>query len=416
MKTMLISFVVVELALAGAAYFVVQNTAEPIPEVRTAKVQRGDLSHTISAKGTVKLDQVEVGAQVTGLIASFGADPTDPSKTLDCGSPVRNGMVLAQIDPTIYQAQVDYADASLLKAKANLLQCRARLGQTEQEWKRAEGLRRVSAIADTDFDLAVTNFRMAEANVAVWEAAVQESEATLRINKTNLGYTTIKSPCDGVILDRRVNVGQTVVAAFNAPGLFLIAKNSRQMQIWASVDESDIGCIHSGQPVRFTINACLDRSFEGKVAQVRMNPAKQQDAIMYTVVVAADHFDSVLPEMSASLQFEIERHRNVLLIANDALESPTSQEIQTTALIDAFGQPAGEKTLSQADPTRTRRAAKLWRERKVNRHLLVKDGGLVRPVEVQLGASNGLLTEILGSNVREGMEVVLGEVCMKDGR
>lgn len=418
MKTILASVVVFALALGGAAYYAAHHaapeTAEPASEIRTAKVQRGDLSRTINVKGTVKLDQVEVGAQVTGMIASFGADPTDASKILDCGSSVRKGMVLAQIAPTIYKAQVDYAEASLLKAKANLLQCQARLKQTAQEWKRAEDLHRVRAVADNDYDVALTNLRMAEASVDVWEAAVQESEATLRIAKTNLGYTTIKSPCDGVVLDRRVSVGQTVVASFNAPGLFLIAKDSRQMQVWASVDEADIGCIRSGQPVRFTINACLDKLFEGKVAQVRMNPTKRQDAVTYTVVVAADHFGSVLPEMSANLQFEIERHRNVLMIPNDALESPTASETQM-ALSDASEQPAGEKAVAPSEPVHIRSAARLWKERKVNRHLWVKDGGLVRPVEVQLGASNGLMTEILGSNVREGMEVVPGEVCMKDG-
>ena len=340
---MLGSLGAVALVLVCVGFYAPRTAVEPPPALRTATIKRGDLSRTLRAKGTVKLEEVEVGAQVTGMIAAFGCDPADPGKPLDCGAHVYDGMVLARIDPTIYQAQVDCAEASILKARANLLQARAKCDQAEHELKRAESLRPAKAIADSDYDLVMATFRMAAANVAVWEAAVQESEASLRIAKTNLAYTIIKSPCDGVIMDRRVNVGQTVVAAFNAPGLFLIAKDSRQMQVWASVDEAQIGLIHPGLPVQFTVSACLDKLFEGKVSQIRLNPTKRQDAITYTVVVAADHLGSMLPDMTANLQFVVERRPNVLLIPNDALQWPppqTTATIQTTASIDAFGQSA----------------------------------------------------------------------------
>ena len=134
-----------------------------------------------------------------------------------------------------------------MAAKANLVQLKAHCDQTEQEWKRAKSLLPLKAIADTDYDLALSNFRMAESNVIAGEAAVRENEASLLIAKTNFDYTVIKSPSDGVIIDRRVNVGQTVVASFNAPGLFLIAKESRQVQVWAAVDEADIGYIRPGR-------------------------------------------------------------------------------------------------------------------------------------------------------------------------
>ncbi len=254
---------------------VARPKSKPPAGLPTAKVERGNLICTVPAKGTVKLEEVEVGTQITGMIADFASDPDNPSKPLDCGSRVRKGMVLAHIDPTIYQAQVDYAEAALTAAKANLAQLKAHCDQTEQEWKRAKSLLPAKAIADTDYDLAVSNFRTAESNVIAGEAAVRENEASLLIAKTNLEYTVIKSPSDGVIIDRRVNVGQTVVASFNAPGLFLIAKDSRQVQVWASVDEADIGYIRPGAPVRFTLNACGDESFEGRVAQVRLSPTKQ---------------------------------------------------------------------------------------------------------------------------------------------
>ncbi len=360
MKTAMTCFTAVGLGVVGLAYYasrpaaqpaapvsvqtaaqtVARPTATPHAALPTAKVERGNLICTVPAKGTVKLDEVEVGSQITGMIADFGADPDTPSKPLDCGSRVRKGMVLAHIDPTIYKAQVDYAEAALMAAKANLVQLQAHRDQTEQEWKRAKSLLPAKAIADTDYDLALTNFRMAESNVVAGEAAVRENEASLLIAKTNLDYTVIKSPSDGVIIERRVNVGQTVVASFNAPGLFLIANDSRQVQVWASVDEADIGYIRPGAPVRFTLNACADELFEGKVAQVRLSPTKQGDVVKYTVVVSADNFGSMLPDMTANLQFEVERRFNVLLLPNDAVRRlPLSPQpgsgAQATAISDA---------------------------------------------------------------------------------
>ena len=156
------------------------------------------------------------------------------------------------------------------------------------------------------------------------EAAVQESEASLRMAKTNLDYTVIRSPDDGVIIERRVAIGQTVtmVPGFNAPGLFLIVKDSPQVQVWASVNEADIAYIHPGAPVQFTVNACLDESFEGQVAQVRQSPTRQGDAVTYTVVVVASNLGRLLPDMTANLQFVVDRRPNVLLIPNDALQWP----------------------------------------------------------------------------------------------
>ena len=412
MKTLLAIIAAVGLAVLAMLGYVSYFAPTPAADLHTAKVERGDLACTIRADGTVKLDQVEVGAQVTGMIAAFEPDPADPNKEVDCGTRVRQGMVLARIDPTIYEAQVECAEAAILKAKANLLQSQARKEQTEMEWKRAEGLRTVHAIADADFDAAKANFRMAAATVAVWEAAVQESEASLRIAKTNMNYTVIRSPCDGIVIDRRVNVGQTVVAAFNAPALFVIAKDSRQMQVWASLKETDIGFIRPGLPVRFTVNACADETFEGRVSQIRLSPNKQPNATTYTVVVSADHFGSLLPEMTAKLQFEVERRANVLLIPNNALQSTQQTAIiQTTAPIDVTGARTDAKNVAAEKIARARLAAQLRKERWVNRRLWVKDGESLRTIEVQTGVSNGLMTEITGGGVREGMEVVL---CMQN--
>jgi HlyD family secretion protein len=405
--------------VAGVACYATLPARQPRPEILTTKVQRGNLVRTISAKGTVKLEEVEVGAQVTGMIASFGSDPADPNKPLDCGSHVRRGMILAQIDPTVYKAQVEYAEAALSAAKSSLAQLRAKRDQTERAWKRAQALHAKKAVADTDYDLAATDFRMAAASAASGEAAVQEAEAMLRIAETNLAYTTIKSPSDGVIIDRRVNVGQTVVAAFNAPGLFLIAKDSRQMQVWASVDEADIGDIRPGQPARFTVKACLDQVFDGKVAQIRMNPVRHDATMTYTVVVAAENLGEVLPDMTADLQFEVERHPGVLLIPNNAISLPQQSP---QALGDVPAAPTGPAAqgkdataFSLARLSGARHAVRLRNERRMHRHLAVKDGTKVRTIDVQVGSSNGAMTEVTGKDLREGMEVVLGDIRRGDG-
>ena len=166
----------------------------------------------------------------------------------------------------------------------------------------------------------MANYKAAEANVAVGEATIQQNEAALEMAKTNLGYSTIKSPVDGVIIDRRVNIGQTVVASLNAPSLFLIAKDLRRMQVWASVNEADIGRIHPSMPVRFTVDAYPGEVFRGKVVQVRLNATMTQNVVTYTVVVTTDNSDGkLLPYLTANVNFELEQRDNVLLVPNAAL-------------------------------------------------------------------------------------------------
>ena len=253
---------------------------------------------------------VEVGAQVNGMIVAVGADPADPGKLLDQGSIVHKGEVLAQIDPTIYKAQVDYAEASLAKAKSDLQQLLTRGCQLKQEWQRAQSLLPQKAIANTDYDLAAANCQAAADNVGGGRATVQQCEASLQVAKTYLSYTVITSPIDGVILDRRVNVGQIVCATFNVPGLFLVAKDLRRTQVWASVDEADIGHIYPGLPVQFTVDAYPGEVFEGKVSRIRLNPVTTQDRTTYTVIVATNTSRGMLPYLTAKLRFNIPKTKD----------------------------------------------------------------------------------------------------------
>jgi HlyD family secretion protein len=208
--------------------------------------------------------------------------------------------------------------------------------------------------------------------------------------KVNLNYTTIKSPVRGTIVDRRVNIGQTVVASLSAPSLFLIAKDLRRMQVWASVNEADIGRIKAGMPVRFTVDAYPDDTFRGSVSQVRMNAIMTQNVVTYTVIVTADNPDGkLLPYLTANVQFELKQRPHVLLVPNAALrwKPQTSQT-----------DPAGGKAASlPAETADAQNHGLLW---------IPAGGGLVRPIEVLIGESDGVKTEVSGSDVQEGMQIV----------
>jgi HlyD family secretion protein len=391
MRAILFGLIVVGSVAGVATYYTRHVAADSGPDYRTATVQRGDLLSTITATGTVEPEEVvDVGAQVAGLIVEFGKDPRDSSKLIDFGSVVEKDTVLARIDPTSYQAALEQAEATLERSEADLLQLEAKCDQTEQEWKRAEVLRPKKAIADTDYDTAKANSRVAVANLAVGKATVRQNKAALRMAQVNLGYTTIKSPVRGVILARRVNIGQTVVASLNAPSLFLIAKDLRRMQVWASVNEADIGQIHLDMPVRFTVDAYPDETFRGKVTQIRMNATMTQNVVTYTVVVTTDNSSGkLLPYLTANVQFEVDQRSNVLLVPNAALRwKPQTSQIapSATGVAQSISSEKGQGCL--------------W---------VAAEGGLVQPVSVKVGTTDGTMTEVSGDNVKEKMDVVVGE-------
>jgi HlyD family secretion protein len=361
--------------------------------LRMATIHRGDLLSTISATGTVEPEEViDVGAQVAGLITQFGSDPHHPGKLVDYGAEVEQGTILAKIDPTPYEAALEQADANLESAVANLIQFEAKLEQAENDWRRAQTLHSRKAIADSDYDLAAANVKSATANLAVGKAAVRQNKAALRIAKTNLGYSTIVSPVRGVIIDRRVNIGQTVVATLNAPSLFLIAKDLRRMQVWASVNEADIGRIRLHMPVRFTVDAHGDEKFHGEVTQIRMNAQMTQNVVTYTVIVTTDNSSGkLLPYLTANVQFEVDKRSGVLLAPNAALRwTPDAGQVD----------PAVDPSTLAEEASKSQEHGRVW---------VVANGGLVRPLEVTVGMTDGTSTEISGSGVAEGMQVVAGE-------
>lgn len=401
MRTVLIVLVLIGGVVGGVAYYSTHVAADSVVSFQTVAVKRGDLQATIGATGTCEPEEVvDVGAQVAGLILEFGPDPRDSTKLIDYGSVVEKDTVLARIDPTAYQAAFDQAEATLERSRADLLQLEAKCFQAEQEWKRAESLKAKNAIADTDFDTAMANVKAAKANLAVGKATIRQDEASLRMAKTNLGYTVIKSPVRGVILDRRVNIGQTVVASLNAPSLFLIAKDLRRMQVWASVNEADIGQIHMDMPVRFTVDAYPGETFRGRVTQIRMNATMTQNVVTYTVVVTTDNSNGrLLPYLTANVQFETLSRSNVLVAPNTALRwKPESSQVDPAASKTAETGSVAKNGGDESAVAQERGC--LW---------VASGRGLVRPIEVTVGVSDGLMTEISGGDVKEGMRVIVGE-------
>lgn len=420
MKTAIMLVVVISLALGGAAYYALYVSADPVTNYREMAVKRGDLLSTITATGTVEPEEVvDVGAQVVGRIKSLGIDPSDleKKKTIDYRSTVHEGTILALIDDATYQAQVAQAEASLARAKADVLQFTARYEQSKQEWKRAESLLPAKAIADTDYDLAVANYRAAEANVAVGKAVIKQSEAALNVAKTNLEYTIIKSPVEGVIIARRVNIGQTVVASLNAPSLFLIAKDLRRIQVWASVNETDIGRIHVGMPVRFTVDTYPGETFRGKVYQVRLNATMAQNVVTYTVVVTTDNPDGkLLPYLTANLQFEIEQRSDVCLVPNAALRwKPRPEQMAPDVRAAELAKEDATQNAAPPKPSDNIKTTTPAKNHDDHGRLWTVNEGFVRPIEITVGPSDGTMTEISGDGVREGIEVVIGEGAKNDG-
>src|SRR4051794_1285701 len=308
---------------------------------RTAEVQRGDLTVTITATGTIEPEEsIDVGAQVQGRITDFGKDKA--GKKVDNNSEVAAGSVLALIDPSVYQSEVDQADAQLksaeagvARAQADLVQMKSKAQQAERDWNRAQKLGPSDALAQVDYDAYQSAYETAKANVGVGEASldqaralVTQNEAALKRAKQNLSYCTIYAPVDGVVITRRVNIGQTVVSSLSAPSLFLLAKDLTRMQIWASVNEADIGKIKMGQSVTFTVDAFPDRKFKGAVSKVRLDAQMTQNVVTYTVEITADNPDRALvPYMTANVSFEVNHKENALLVPNGALRwTPSDPE------------------------------------------------------------------------------------------
>jgi HlyD family secretion protein len=284
-----------------------------LPATRASQttVPRGGVATPIFANGTLEGDVVDVCAKVDGPIETFGDDPQRPGKSIDYQSRVEAGTILAQIDPLPYAIRVDQKKAVCARAEAELAQAQAKLELAEAQWRRAQEQLKNKSISDSDFDVAKFNDKTAKATLAAAQASLAENKAALKEAELNLSYTTIKSPIKGVVIDRRVVLGQRVTASGNTPSLFWIVADAKKPEIWASVNEADIGRIYEEQPVHFTVDAYPGEVFAGKVEQIRRNATMTGNVVTYTVVVAIENPDlKLLPYLTARVQFDVQQRKS----------------------------------------------------------------------------------------------------------
>ena len=371
-----------------------------MPNFRTGAVTVGDLQKTISASGTIEPEElVDVGAQVTGPIVSFGKDAS--GKEIDYGSPVSAGMVLARIDDATYNASFRQAEAQVMQAKANLLnaqaqkiQLQAKLTLAKNNFERSVRLRPDNVIAESEYDSAKAEFDAATANLNAADSSIEQAKAQIASAEAlrdsarrNLEYCTIKSPVQGVIIDRRVNIGQTVVSSMSASSLFLIAKDLKKMEIWVSVNEADIGNIFVGQKTTFQVDAFPGRVFTGRVGKIRLNASMSQNVVTYVVEVETDNSDGkLLPYLTANVDFVLAERSGVKQVPAAAL-----RYVPDAALVPPEQQELYQKRLA-------RKARVVWLLR----------NGVLTGVPVKIGLTNGLQTELTEGDVQPGEEVVTG--------
>ena len=364
---------------------------ENIVVYSTQKVKTGAMRRTISATGTVEPEElVNVGAQIGGMITTFGKDAE--GKTVDYGSRVTAGSLLAKIDDTLYRAECEVAEANCLQAEAsigsseaNLTQAKAKYELAAANWERAQKLSPQGIMSKSESDSAFSEYTSAKAAEALAEANVKQAKAQLAAAtaalskaKRNIEYCTIASPVEGVIIDRRVNIGQTVNASMNAPSLFLIARDLKRMQVWVSVNEADIGEIRPGGKVEFTVDAFHGRVFKGMILKTRLNATMSQNVVTYVVEIETDNSDgTLLPYLTANVKFILDEREKAQMLPNAAFRF-------TPEGVAAPAPEPGKKTV--------------W----------IKEKNSIRPVSVTPGLNDGTNTEIRAGEIPEEAEVITG--------
>jgi HlyD family secretion protein len=339
-----IAVAIVALAAAGW-YFSQRNAAADAGAWRTVEVEQGDIRVAISATGTLSaISTVVVGSQISGQVTDVLVDFNDK---------VERGQVIARIDPSTYQAQIEQGSAQIASARASLAQAQANLRNAELDHRRKAELGERQLVARSDVDLARAALDQARAQVASAQAQINQQTASTQTTRINLERTVIRSPVDGVVLTRTIEPGQTVAASLQAPELFTIAEDLSKMKIELAVDEADIGQVQAGQNVSFTADAFADRQFRGVVDQVRLSATNTSNVVTYPVVVTVDNSDgTLLPGLTVNAEIEVSRRDDVLKVSNAALRyKPTSADGAAPAM------PQGGARSGVADDLRREAAA-----------------------------------------------------------
>ena len=361
------------ITLLAAGFYLFRGNGDTV-NYRMGKVSRGDVVLSISATGTLNpVTTVQVGSQVSGTIARLFVDFNDP---------VKEGELLAQLDPTFLQAAVN-------EQRANVSRAMAQVQEAERNSARTSDLHQKALVSQADMDAVTTALESARADLLQARAALERAEVNLR-------YATIRSPINGVVISRNIDVGQTVAASLQAPTLFTIAKDLRKMQVQVTVDEADIGSVKTGQSVSFRVDAYPDDTFDGNVSQVRLGPTLNQNVVTYTVIVAVENPDlKLLPGMTATVTIEVSKRSDVLRVPVQAIrfKPPLEQEEQPS---DNGRQSA--ETGQQEKQQPGSRHAQVW--------VLSKDQPV--PFRVAVGLQDLQFAELVRTDMKEGDEVIIG--------
>jgi len=345
---------------------------------RAMKVERGAVQSLVTATGTLNaLVTVQVGSQVSGRIMELKAD---------FNSVVRKGQVVAHLDPALFEAQVEQARANLASSTANVERMRVAEAEAARALRRGKELFAQRLISESEREAAQSAFDSAVANVRSADAQREQAQASLNSATVNLEHTTIYAPVDGIVISRDVDVGQTVAASLQAPTLFTIAGDLRQMQVHSNISEADVGRIQVGQKATFSVDAFPERKFEGTLTQIRNSPTTVQNVVTYIGIIDVSNDDLALkPGMTATVSILAARRDGVLKLPNIALRFKPP-----TAAASAPGQ-------NQRPGATGSRRQSVW----------ILDQGRLKNVPVRTGISDGTFSEILEGDLREGSDVVV---------
>jgi HlyD family secretion protein len=419
--------VIVALIIAVGVFAAFDLGRAPSPQYFTAGVERGDIHDVVEATGTINaVITVQVGSQVSGTISKLSAD---------FNSHVKNNQVIAEIEPSLFrgallQAEADLQDAraNLFAAKAGLVKAQATAEQTSADFARNDALAQEGVVAQQQLDLAKASndtaqaaVNAAKAQVTQAEAQVAQKAAAVSVAQTNLDHTIIRSPIDGTVVARNIDVGQTVAASLQAPTLFNIAQDLTKMQVYAATDESDVGQIKVGQPIIFKVDAFPRDTFRGVVSQVRMNPTTVQNVVTYNTIIDFDNPDTKLfPGMTAYVTIPVASATNVVKVPNGALRfTPDLKPDQIAALVQqagitpkapsrqgkggSAGNAAGAGANAQPQPrTAAPDVAMVWK--------LTPDKKIA-PVQIKTGITDHTFTEVaqvLHGSINQGDQLVVG--------
>ncbi|MEB0140170.1 MULTISPECIES: efflux RND transporter periplasmic adaptor subunit [unclassified Undibacterium] len=384
-KSTAIALGVFLLAAAGTGYYLQTKPAAPEPlRFRLAPVERGDITQMVTASGTINpLALINIGSQVSGTVTELRADFNDQ---------VKKGAVLLKLDPTIFNAQVHQAQAQLASARASL-----QLAQASHA--RNQSLVAQSFISTLALDQSKREVDVAEANVQLALAQFARAQA-------DLDNSVIRSPIDGVIIKRSVDLGQTVAASFTTPTLFQIAQDLTKMQIHTNVSEADVGALQTGQAARFVVDAYPDKEFDARMHQFRLAANVLDNVVTYNVVLDVDNHDELLkPGMTAQVSLIVGQHRNVLRIPTAALRFHLSDEEEQKRSMRSGKANAGKTTDTAPDDDASMpKKNKLTRVFKI--YTLDADKQPL-PIDIAIGLSNFRYTEVLSKNLKVGDQVIV---------